>query len=100
MVDRLVQIWVANEQELAELSKLRLRQREARAYLASAGCNRLLGSAYLDRLGKAMRDCCAQLGANDREVRSLLTELGQRRTVWGDSPASALRTRHEHRRSG
>ena len=66
VADRLVQIWSSNEREFAELRALRLKVAQTRAYLASPGCNRLLGHACLERLETLRRKHLARLRANRR----------------------------------
>ena len=76
VADRLVQIWSSNEREFAELRALRLKVAQTRAYLASPGCNRLLGHACLERLETLRRKHLAGLRANRRAAWELLAELG------------------------
>ena len=76
VADRLVQIWSSNEQEFAELRALRLKMAQTRAYLASPGCNRLLGNACLERLETLHRKHLARLRANRRAAWELMAELG------------------------
>lgn len=76
VADRLVQIWSSNEREFAELRALRLKMARTRAYLASAGCNRLLGHACLERLETLRRKHLARLRANRRAAWELMAELG------------------------
>jgi hypothetical protein len=76
VADRLVQIWSSNEQELAELRALRVKMAQTRAYLASPGCNRLLGNACLERLETLHRKHLARLRANRRAAWELVAELG------------------------
>jgi hypothetical protein len=76
VADRLVQIWSSNEQEFAELRALRLKMVQTRAYQASAGCNRLLGNACLERLETLHRKHLARLRANRRTAWELMAELG------------------------
>jgi len=76
VADRLVQIWSSNEQELAELRALRVKMSRTRAYLASPGCNRLLGNACLERLETLHRKHLARLRANRRAAWELMAELG------------------------
>jgi len=75
VADRLVQIWSSNEQEFAELRALRLKTAQTRAYLASPGCNRLLGNACLERLETLHRKHLARLRANRRAAWELMAEL-------------------------
>jgi len=76
VADRLVQIWSSNEREFAELRALRLKVAQTRAYLASPGCNRLLGHACLERLETLRRKHLAGLRANRRAAWELMAELG------------------------
>ena len=76
VADRLVQIWSSNEREFAELRALRLKMARTRAYLASPGCNRLLGHACLERLETLRRKHLARLRANRRAAWELMAELG------------------------
>ena len=76
VADRLVQLWSSNEQEFAELRALRLKMARTRAYLASPGCNRLLGDANLERLETLHREHLARLRANRRAAWELVAELG------------------------
>jgi hypothetical protein len=76
VADRLVQIWSSNEQEFAELRALRVKTAQTRAYLASPGCNRLLGNACLERLETLHRKHLARLRANRRAAWELMAELG------------------------
>ena len=76
VADRLVQIWSSNEQEFAELRAIRLKMAQTRAYLASPGCNRLLGNACLERLETLHRKHLARLRANRRAAWELMAELG------------------------
>ena len=76
VADRLVQIWSSNEREFAELRALRLKVAQTRAYLASPGCNRLLGHACLERLETLHRKHLARLRANRRAAWKLMAELG------------------------
>jgi hypothetical protein len=94
VADRLVQIWSSNEQEFAELRALRLKTAQTRAYLASPGCNRLLGNACLERLETLHRKHLARLRANRREAWELMAELGaelspqaQTQSLWNSGRA-------------
>ena len=66
VAERLVQIWSCNEREFMELRATRLNAARARAYLASPGCNRLLGQACLKRLETQRQEHLARLRANRR----------------------------------
>ena len=76
VADRLVQIWSSNEREFAGLRALRVKMAQTRAYLASPGCNRLLGNACLERLEMLHRKHLARLRANRRAAWELIAELG------------------------
>ncbi len=85
VADRLVQIWSSNEQEFAELRALRLKMAQTHAYLASPGCNRLLGNACLERLETLHRKHLARLRANRRAAWELMAELGADLTPQADT---------------
>jgi len=94
VADRLVQIWSSNEQEFAELRALRLKMAQTRAYLASPGCNRLLGNACLERLETLHRKNLSRLRANRRAAWELMAELGaeltprtETQSVWSSGRA-------------
>lgn len=76
MAEELVQIWSSNERIFAVLRGLRMKRVRARAYLASPGCNRLLGHAYLERLETSRRQHMEQLRANRHAAWSLVSKLG------------------------
>ena len=76
VADRLVQIWSSNEREFIELRALRLKVARARAYLASPGCNRLLGQACLERLETLRWTHLKRLRTNRHAAWELLAELG------------------------
>jgi hypothetical protein len=100
IADRLVQIWIANESQLASLERLRRKQKRARAYAASPGSNAMLASVCLRRVEREIHRACAQLGANDREARSLVAELTRRRFSWTDPANSLVQPESRRRRSG
>lgn len=75
LTEQLVQIWSSNERDLAELRGLRFKAAQARAYLASPGCNRSLGLSYLERLETTRRIHLARLRANRRSAWQLLSQL-------------------------
>ncbi len=75
ITERLAQIWLSNERALAELQTLRVKTTRARAYLASPGCNLLLGRTYLERLETLRRQRLAELRANRLAAWALLSKL-------------------------
>ncbi len=75
LTEQLAQIWTSNERDLAELRGLRPKVAQARAYLASPGCNRSLGLSYLERLETTRRIHLARLRANRRSAWQLLSQL-------------------------
>lgn len=99
IAERLVQIWIANEQELEGLRKLRLRQRRVRAYANGPHAGALLAGALLARIDDQICKACARLGANDREARRLLAELRRSRACWLGPDARGQPDRR-HRRYG
>jgi hypothetical protein len=100
IADRLVQIWVANEHELARLRRLRRSYKRARAYATAPGSGTQLASACLEFVEREIRRACARLGANDREARSLLAQLARLRSRWEDPAGTDPRTGLRRRRSG
>ncbi len=76
MAEELVQIWSSNERIFAVLRGLRMKRIRARAYLASPGCNRLLGHAYLERLETSRRQHIEQLRANRHAAWTLVSKFG------------------------
>lgn len=98
LVERLIQIWLANEQDLDRLRRLRLSGRRVRAYADAPGSSRLLVQALQERIGAEIRNACTRLGANDREARKLLAELslGGARGLW--KAAASARQQPEPRR--
>jgi len=95
VADRLVQIWSSNEQEFAELRALRLKMAQSHAYLASQGCNHLLGNACLERLVTLHRKHLAWLRANRRAAWESLAEPGANLT-----PEAATRSLGSSGRAG
>lgn len=100
LAERLAQIWLANEHELASLTRLRQQRLQVRAYAARPRANEVLTQALLERIDAEIRRACARLGANDRETRSLLAKLGYRQVYWNDPGIPGEPPVHQRRRSG
>ena len=107
LTERLAQIWTSNERDLEELLGLRPRVAQARAYLASPGCNRSLGLAYLDAwrqlagftmlgcvpivalhgnccpslIAHSLRSCCHASRANSTQANNMHPFSDQRRQL-------------------
>ena len=91
VAERLVQIWSSNEREFVELRALRIKVAGARAYLASPGCNRLLGHACLEHLETLRRNHLAMLRANRLAAWELMAELGAELSRWRRPSRSRVR---------
>jgi hypothetical protein len=102
VADRLVQIWLSNEQALNELPSLLRRRDSVRSYLSSPGCNPELGRTCLNRIEKSVQELRARLHANDLEVRELDACLDQPNAALGaghglEQPTQAAGGRIESR---
>jgi hypothetical protein len=75
IAQRLVQIWSAIEQELAELRALRVRRERVCVYLRTPGCNLVLGMVQLRRVDEARRNHLARLRARRRDAWTLVASV-------------------------
>ena len=72
LAEQLVQTWIRNERDLAQLERLRMRSERARAYMRSTGSQSALVMVYLERLNEARRDCLIRLRSSRRQALVLL----------------------------
>jgi hypothetical protein len=72
IAEQLVQTWIRNEAELAELETLRTRKERANAYMRATGSHSRLALAYLERVESAQRDHLLRLRAGRRTALVLM----------------------------
>ena len=72
LAEQLVQTWLRNETDVAELERLRGESARANAYMQKPDCNKALAMAYLDRVAEARRNCLLHLRSCRHDVLALI----------------------------